>query len=580
MRLSRRFALTGAAAALVPLLIFGGLAVQALRAGMRDAVGRSMTEVTARTAAQMDQWLSRTGALLLALSAELEGTGLTQWQQERALRNYLLAFPELRSITLFTARGTPVVSTFLTTDGLAPPAGMAPVEDAVTFSPVTIDDDALPIVHVATRLRATDGGPQVLAASISLEEMWRVVDSLHAGTAGHALLVEPDGRLLAHGSPAEKARIARGERLRPHPLLESGTPPGTFVEYASEGGTGYIAAAARVPSTGWLLLVEQPTREALAQATSLQRLLIVAITIAVLTMVGVGAWLGRSLLDPIGSLVRATGAVAGGELGTRVVLSRDDEFRQLAQSFNQMAGRLGELQEATRRQEREAMFGKLAAGLAHDLAHPVQNMVNTSKLLLRQPGNEDVLDVFRRTMEREGGNMLRLIDDLLQLSAPRPLQRFPLDVARQVRDALEGMRAGADAACVRLVFEGPPSAMVMGDTFALGRVWRNLVKNGIEASGAGGIVTVAVAAADAAGFVAVTVRDTGPGIPPAQMEHLFHEFATTKRRGLGLGLPVSRRIVEQLGGTIAAASPPGAGAVFEVRLPRAVEAEAGDRERA
>lgn len=570
MRLSHRFALTGAAAALVPLLVFGGLAVQALRSGMRDAVGRGMSEVTARTASQIDQWLSRTSSLLVALGAELQGTELNAWQQERALRNYLLAFPEFRSITLYSAHGQPIVSTRLSAADVPPPPDLPTPGHGVSFSPVAIDDDALPVVHVVTAVRSAAGDPDRLVASISLEEMWRVVDGLRVGLAGHALLVEPGGRLLAHGDPAQKARIARGELLQRHPLIDQRLPPGTVREYASPDGQEFLAAAAPVRSTGWLLVLEQPTRHAFAQEEALQRFLLVAIALAVLTMVAIGSWLGRSLLGPIGSLVQATGALAGGALDTRVTLSRDDEFRRLAQSFNRMAERLGELQAETRRQERQAMFGRLAAGLVHDLAHPVQNLVNSSRLLLRQPADVEYREVFRRTMEREGATMRRVLDDLRQLSRPAPLERFPLDVARQVRDTLEAMRAGADAAGVSLAFEGVPGATAMGDAFALGRVWRNLVQNGIEASPAGGGVTATVSSEGHT--TVVRVRDTGAGIAADHLPHLFDEFATTKRRGLGLGLAICKRIVEQLGGTIGASNAADGGAVFEVRLPAAGEA--------
>lgn len=573
MRLSHRFALTGAAAALVPLLVFGGLAVQAVDAGMRDAVGRGMSEVTTRTAAQIDQWVSRTASLLVALGAELQGTDLSQWQQERAVRNYLLAFPEFRSITLYSAQGRPLVSTRLAIEGLPPPPDLPLPEHGVAFSAVAIDDDALPVVRIVTAVRSAAGEPDRLVASISLEEMWRVVDGLRIGTAGHALLVEPGGRLLAHGDPAEKARIARGELLHRHPLLDRQVPPGTVLEYASDTGTEFLAAAAAVPSTGWLLLLEQPTRDAFARAEALQKLLLVAIALAVLTMVAIGAWLGRSLLGPIGSLVQATRALAGGALDTRVTLSHDDEFRQLAQSFNRMAERLGDLQAETRRQERQAMFGRLAAGLVHDLAHPVQNLVNSSRLMLRHPDDVEYREVFRRTMERESTTMRRVLDDLRQLSKPAPMERFPLDVSRQVRDTLETMRASAEAAGVRLAFDGVAGTTAMGDAFALGRVWRNLVQNGIEASGVGGLVTASVGSEGAS--TVVRVRDSGSGVAPEQVPYLFDEFATTKRRGLGLGLAICKRIVEQLGGTIGVTNAADQGAVFEVRLPAADEPVAG-----
>lgn len=566
MRLSRRYALTGIVAALVPLLLFGGLALHAVRTGTRDSVGRAMAAVSAGAAAQMDQWLSRTGAMLLALAAELQGTGLTEWQQERALRNYLLAFPEFRAITLFDGAGRPLASTHLSREGLSPPEGLAARAGEVVFSPVALDDDALPMVQAVVDIDPGAGDGMRLVASLSLEEMWRVLDRLQGTGNGHALLVEPSGRLLAHGDPSQKARVARGDLLAAHPLVGEELRH-AVLEYVGRDGVEYLGAVAPVTGAGWHLVLEQPTREAYAQALYLQRVLIVAIVLTLVTMVVVGARLGRSLLEPIGRLVDATSAVADGNLDARVSPARDDEFRRLGQAFNSMAARLGELQERAVRQERHALFGRVAAGLVHDLSHPVHNLLNSSRLLLRRPDDLDYREVFRRTMEREGGTMRRVLDDLRQLGNPSPLERFRLDVTRQVRDTLESMRAAAETASVSLDFDGDAGIAVNGDAFALGRVWRNVVQNGIEAAGAGGRVHATVRASGGAAIV--TIRDSGPGIAPAQLPRLFDEFATTKRRGLGLGLAISRKIVEQLGGTIGASNAPGGGAVFEIRLPLA-----------
>ena len=301
-------------------------------------------------------------------------------------------------------------------------------------------------------------------------------------------------------------------------------------------------------------------------------MLLAAIVLALAAAIAIGAALGRSLLEPIGTLVEGTTALAAGQLATRVSLARDDEFRSLADAFNRMADRLSVLQAETRRQERQAMLGRIASGLVHDLAHPVQNIVNGARLLLRQPDDGAYREVFRRALERESAAVRRVLDDLHQLSRAAPLERFVVDVARHVRDALESARGAADSAGVRVSCEGSAPVLAVGDAFALGRVWRNLFQNAIEAAGEGGRVEVCVEPRD--GQAVISVHDSGPGVALAQLPHLFDEFVTTKRRGLGLGLAICKRVVEQLDGTISAANATDGGAVFEVRLPLAT-AEAG-----
>jgi signal transduction histidine kinase len=118
----------------------------------------------------------------------------------------------------------------------------------------------------------------------------------------------------------------------------------------------------------------------------------------------------------------------------------------------------------------------------------------------------------------------------------------------------------------------PDPVRVDADAFALGRVWRNLLQNAIDATPAGGQIHVSV---DRDGTSArVRVRDTGRGIDPAHMPRVFDEFVTTKHRGLGLGLAICKRVVEQLDGQVGVESVVGAGTTFEVRLPLAGDGDA------
>jgi signal transduction histidine kinase len=115
--------------------------------------------------------------------------------------------------------------------------------------------------------------------------------------------------------------------------------------------------------------------------------------------------------------------------------------------------------------------------------------------------------------------------------------------------------------------------MIEGDRFALGRVYRNLITNAIQATEPGGHVTIATSRTR--DHVEVNVTDTGSGIPADRLPKIFDDFVTTKRRGLGLGLAISKRIVEQLDGTITVESEVGRGTSFTLRFPaRDVQSQA------
>jgi signal transduction histidine kinase len=142
-------------------------------------------------------------------------------------------------------------------------------------------------------------------------------------------------------------------------------------------------------------------------------------------------WLwGRSFITRIFALTRATRSLAEGRMDERVTDSGRDEIRELGDAFNSMADRLVELQEDVRKQERQAMFGRIAAGLVHDLSHPIQNIVNNAKLVVKLHDDAEYREEFRQIVERESTIIKRVLDDLKNIARPMPLEHFPVDVNR------------------------------------------------------------------------------------------------------------------------------------------------------
>jgi signal transduction histidine kinase len=599
--IATRLALLLALAAVVPLVAYGLVSILSLQEGTHDSVVAGNQNVATRAAEEIRRHLVTHADLLKALAADLQNTGLDRRQQDQILKNYVLEFREFREITLFAADGSPVVSSrvgkpridinsFARNSGSGdskdesarsesrtsnPESRHAVAVHGVLMSPIRVDDELLPTSTFAIHLTHLNEPAGWLAGEFNLEEMWRMVDQIRIGAHGYAMVIAPGGELVAHGDPDKKAWVAQARNMVAHPLVASlriapAKPDGSrepiSLEYTAEDGVRQLGVAALVPDLGWTVAVEQPTAEAYANAAVLQRQLMIAISIALLGMIAIGSVFGRSFINPILALQRATQSVAAGKLETRVQIDSRDEIGELGTAFNTMAARLAELQEDVKKQERQAMFGRVAAGLVHDLLHPIQNVGNNTRLLLRDDVDAETRQDCGRIIDRELTTIRRFLDDLRNVVKPKPVERFAMDVNATVTEVIDSMRPEGDRHGILVSGRLAAAPLVIeGDRFALGRVFRNLITNAIQATAPGGSVTVTTMRRG--DQVEISVADTGSGIPPERLSAIFDDFVTTKRRGLGLGLAISKRIVEQLDGTIAVASEVGRGTSFTLRFP-------------
>jgi signal transduction histidine kinase len=558
-----------ATAAIAPLVAYGVVSMQLLRTATRQSVTAEAQSAAAHAAEQISTYIRHNVDLLEAVAAELQYTALSREQQERVLRNYVLAFPALSELTLFTSDGAPIVSSRLGPPELTLPAQRPGPGERPRIAPIEIDAALLPTTELTIRLDQVGPAVVYLVAGLRLESLWQLVDRIRVGGRGHALLVDDRGRLLAHGDPGMKAAVARGDGLSWHPLIASrASSPSTPLAdtYVTPGGVQMLGVLQSVRDLGWHVIVEQPAREAFALALRLERFLAFTVVLGLTATITIALMWGRSVVRPLDALMHGTRALADGRLDERVRIAGRDEFAELGSAFNNMADRLAALRQEAVKQERHATFGRIAAGLVHDLAHPIQNIGNNCKLMLKMYDDADYRETFRRMVDREFAAIKRLLEDLRNLGRPIPLERFPIDIRKALAEVGEWGQAAAERAGLTLeVTNGDEPAVIEGDLFALGRVCRNLVLNAMQATAPGGLVRLDGRAQD--GNVRITVEDTGTGIPAERLPHIFDDYVTTKRRGLGLGLAISRKMVEQMGGTIDVTSTVGVGTRFTIVFP-------------
>ena len=228
----------------------------------------------------------------------------------------------------------------------------------------------------------------------------------------------------------------------------------------------------------------------------------------------------------------------------------------------------GDLQIATARAheaERLASLGRLAAGLAHEIRNPLGSIAGSIELL-RTGGTLSEEDRHLcEIVERETSRLNDLVGDMLDLSRPREPVKALIDLVAIARDVVILAARSGRGADVGVTFEGPESAVVFADAAQLRQVAWNLVRNAIQASAPEQHVKVVIVE-EPAGY-ALDVRDQGPGIPLEARSRLFEAFYTTRAQGMGIGLAVVKRILDDHGFPVEVASPEGQGTTIRVTIP-------------
>lgn len=257
-------------------------------------------------------------------------------------------------------------------------------------------------------------------------------------------------------------------------------------------------------------------------------------------------------------------------------LARDNQqqaarARATAAELAESNRRLREAEASARRAERLAALGQLTAGLAHELRNPLGTIKASSELLMDRLGpgegeEEELPQELAGYISSEVDRANLLITRFLEFAKPMQLRRSPTDLNALADRAVEHLlrQAPEHAPAIHRNYD-PAVPMVAADGELLERVVFNLLRNALDASPAGATVTLRTRVAE--GVAEVAVLDRGAGIPAEMREQIFNPFFTTKPTGVGLGLAISAKIVDEHGGTIQVDSEPGRGSVFSVQVP-------------
>jgi two-component system, NtrC family, sensor kinase len=457
--------------------------------------------------------------------------------------------------------------------------------------------------HMNIAVAEASPGEGVIVADVDLGSVIAAIRRAQIGAAGYAYAVDTDGRIIAHTTNISLvlADTNLGALPQVHAALASAvTTHGVVTNGRDPHGTEVLSAFDTVDPPGWRVFVEEPLSLAFAHIQAAIWRTVVLLVVFLLLAIATSVLLARNLAGPIEAIQLAAAKIGSGSLDQRIEVSSRDELGALADEFNRMAARLrasysgleqqvqerthelasalAELDEKSREVEAASHHkSEFLADMSHELRTPLNAISGFSQVLRKQLIGEinakqaEYLDDILASAR----HLLSLIDDVLDLAKVEAgqieLQVEPFSLHEALERGVVIVRERATRQGVRVSLSSDPRIdMVIGDERRIRQVVFNLLSNAVKFAPAGGMVDVAATSVD--GEVRVSVSDSGPGIAREDQERIFEEFQQAaagkdQREGTGLGLALSRRLVELHGGRIWVDSELGKGSTFAFTLP-------------
>jgi signal transduction histidine kinase len=529
--------------------------------------------------------------------------GLAESDRHAEFRRLLKRVPAILEISRYdsTGRETLRVSR-VSEDRVADPSApelrdteRAP-PDEIAFSEVEFRDSLEPFVRSTVREGKFGDGGWVNAA-IDLKHVAESISRLRVEGGGGAYLVDASGVVIAH--PQVEYMLHR-TIVRDQEVLGFASGRGArdtrgALRTTSLDGRASFSSVAAIGVPPWTIVIEQPAEVVTAP---LRRSLLGAMAILALALLMsflLSHWYARRLTRPILALEAGAMAFAQGNFKKRMEVHTGDEIELLAAEFNKMADQLQEYTDSLERRvaEKTAQLemanrhkSEFLANMSHELRTPLNAIIGFSEVLkermfgdLNDKQLEYVRDIFG-----SGQHLLSLINDILDLTK--------VEAGHMALDIREfDVRAAVDNCCTlireraqrsRLNFSGevePGVGKWPADERKFKQVLLNLLTNAVKFTPAGGMVALRTWVEGE--WLVVSVRDTGVGIAAEDRAAIFKEFhqlplhGAAKHEGTGLGLSLSRRLVELHSGTLTVESEPRRGSTFTARFPRPARIENG-----
>ena len=567
-----------AAGIAVPLVLVGTLDLRNMWRLSRSQLNDSVKQQVDLASVALERWLDDQKKALDAVAA-LAGDKDTRTPTIREnLENVLRTRPFWLDLRITNPAGTTLMSQPTRREVLPNALTdylVSEMRERSSWAGVTdrTIDEARPIVIIAVPIHQAGA----VIARIDGAAINQLFDTIELSPQVVISVIDADGRVLYRRRGSEAPSEAD---VSWSPLSSLITNERTnVVELTSPiDGVKRVYGMAHVRETGLVAMIGIPSSTLYEPAR--RRLIRYAVTglVALLLAIGAALVIERSIVRPVRRLRATSQLLGGGDLTARAPQLGGGEIGDLGTAFNTMATQIAEREE--RLKELDRLKSEFVSSVSHELKTPLTTIKLLAHLLQRTDLTEDEKIDYARTIAIECDRQIDFVGNLLDLSriesGAYKLRKTRVDVGELIRSCVDVERHRAESLGLTITSNVHRSAAT-GDFDALRRVIRNLIDNAIKYTPAGGAITVSAREID--NRVAISVTDTGKGIPEADLPHIFEKFyraapddgptgSLGTASGVGLGLYLAQHIVLQLDGEVAVESEAARGTTFTVFLPR------------
>jgi signal transduction histidine kinase len=582
-----------AAGIAVPLVVVGALDLRNMWRVSRSQLDDSVKQQVVLASVALERWLDDQKKALDAIAA-LAGDKDTGSPTIRDnLENVLRTRPFWLDLRITNAAGTTLMSqptrreilSNALTDYL-----VSEMRERNSWAVVTdrTVDEARPIVIIAVPVERVGA----VIARIDGAAINQLFDSIELSSQVIISVVDSDGRVLYRRRGSEAPSEADASWAPLSSVLTNART--NVIELTSPiDGVKRVYGMAHVRDTGLVALIGIPSSTLYEPAR--RRLIRYSLTgfVALLLALGAALVIERSIVRPVRRLRATAQRLGGGDLTARAPRLGGGEIGDLGSAFNTMATQIAEREE--RLTELDRLKSEFVSSVSHELKTPLTTIKLLAHLLQQKDVTEEEQLDYSKTIAIECDRQIDFVGNLLDLSriesGAYKLRKVRVDIRELISSCADVERHRAESRGLALTTNVPAELpAVSGDFEALRRVIRGLLDNAIKYTPEGGHISIS--ARKIGEMVAISVSDTGKGIPEADQAHVFDKFYRvaseaqsgsagqqgTAAPGVGLGLYLAQHIVSQLDGEISVESQPGSGTTFTLILPVWLDAVAAEQD--
>ncbi|MBI3316468.1 MAG: sensor histidine kinase [Candidatus Omnitrophica bacterium] len=540
----------------IGLLSLLGITLNQISARVLKAnIQESHQAIAVRAAREISLFIARPVELLKTAGQLLGRTGSSAWDQETLLVELSLEYPFFEEILSLNLKGEEIASSnpgYPKKKYNREKIFREARHGRTSVSSVYISDNYLPHFSVAFPYQFKGEIAGVLMAQVNLRGLWEIVDGIQIGRTGRAFLVTKEGLLVAH---PDRRLVLKNTVLPTQEIFHERTwrKNDNLVSYAPVKGPLPLFVGLQIE-----------TREAYEFMRPMKFLIWSVIFVSLILSILVSFRLAKMMVQPVRELQAWSRRVAVGDFDFEIPPKSSDELGRLFLRFKQMSRRL----KRAREREHLAAIGAAATTISHKFKNSIVALKTFSQLLPERKTDPIFIQRFEKEFSAAIENLEKIFNSLSQIAAPKKSDLEELSLETIFESLRE--RYAETAGRLGIVFKVetvPYCPGVEGDRDQLYELFENLIQNAIQAMPQGGILLLKSDCNSEISQVRISVRDTGSGIPAHQVHEIFKPFFTTKHGGMGLGLAIAKKIVENHAGNISVISRADKGTLFLVDLP-------------